>query len=166
MHNPRNANTRSDNMATRINSSMANDTDEMCNDDGTEVYEQEDAVRWFILDMHGNIRSIGEHQGLEAACEHCEKERISFAWLCREDVARNWAAQLSAELGTPLQQQEYLNHEALDRTSVIQGLVENSLLDHPSISMNAEWRKLAEDASDALHKLYQRIDGVHPGDKP
>ena len=52
-------------------------------------------------------------------------------------------------------------HELLDRTSMIRGMVDEHLLNHPSCLRNPEWFKLASTASEALATLYQQIGRDH-----
>lgn len=53
-------------------------------------------------------------------------------------------------------------HEALDRTSIFQHMVEMELAEHPAIRANPEeWGLLADVASWCLAELYQRI-GAYP----
>jgi len=50
-----------------------------------------------------------------------------------------------------------LAHEALDRTSMLQEMVDNYLLLHPYVAFNPDVMTLVEQASDALAKAYQLI---------
>ena len=52
-------------------------------------------------------------------------------------------------------------HEALHMASVLAEMVEERLVDHPSIMLRSEWRELATRACDALHELYQVIGREH-----
>ncbi len=51
-------------------------------------------------------------------------------------------------------------HEAMDRTSVLMGLV-GELAEHDAIRLNPQWERLATKAHDALFDLYQKIGMVH-----
>jgi hypothetical protein len=51
----------------------------------------------------------------------------------------------------------YLAHEALDRTSVIEEMVDRFLLTHPYVAFNSDVLALIEQASDALASAYQLI---------
>ena len=51
----------------------------------------------------------------------------------------------------------YLAHEALDRASMIQEMVDNYLLLHPYVAFNSDVMTLVEQASNALAKAYQLI---------
>ena len=53
-------------------------------------------------------------------------------------------------------------HEALDRTALIQQLVDG-LGKHQAILQNPVWRALAERATDSLQELYNEIATVHLG---
>lgn len=52
-------------------------------------------------------------------------------------------------------------HELLDRTECIGDMIGRNIIEHPSCQMNPEWLKLAEEASDALGKLYQLVGEAH-----
>ena len=52
-------------------------------------------------------------------------------------------------------------HEALHMASVLHGMVQEHLCDHPAIKEKPEWRALADKASEALFALYQAIGGEH-----
>lgn len=52
-------------------------------------------------------------------------------------------------------------HEVLDRASIITNLVGDWLLEHPSIVLNAEWFRLADEAQTKLMNLYQAIGTKH-----
>lgn len=52
-------------------------------------------------------------------------------------------------------------HEALHMAFYLAGQVETQLCDHPAIQLNAEWKKLADEASARLHALYQAIGQEH-----
>jgi len=54
-------------------------------------------------------------------------------------------------------QNQFLVHEALDRTSIIQEMVDNYLLTHLYVAFDPEVMALVEQASDALAKAYQII---------
>lgn len=56
-------------------------------------------------------------------------------------------------------------HELLDRTSLIAGMVEEHVLNHPACARNRDWYALAEKAAAALHELYQRVGAEHLDDK-
>lgn len=52
-------------------------------------------------------------------------------------------------------------HEALDRTFLAADMLGNWLLEHPSIVLNAEWFRLADEAHTKLMDLYQAIGAKH-----
>ena len=52
-------------------------------------------------------------------------------------------------------------HEALHLTSVLAGLVEEQLVNHPAVQMSQQWRLKAEKAACLLHELYQDIGSKH-----
>lgn len=52
-------------------------------------------------------------------------------------------------------------HEILDRTLLAQEIVDEYILNHPSIEYKKKWVKLAEKASNALAALYQDIGKEH-----
>ena len=54
-------------------------------------------------------------------------------------------------------QDQFLAHEVLDRTSIVQEMVDNYLLRHPYVAFNSDVFSLIEQASDALAKAYQLI---------
>ena len=54
-------------------------------------------------------------------------------------------------------------HEALHVASILGGLVEARLCDHPAVLLVPEWYSLAERAHDALFDLYQAIGSAHLG---
>ncbi len=51
-------------------------------------------------------------------------------------------------------------HELLDRTQLIARLVDE-LGEHPACVRDAEWHRLATQAADALHELYQKVGAAH-----
>lgn len=56
---------------------------------------------------------------------------------------------------------EYHTHEALDRTSLLAHLVQEWLVEHPSIEQNPHWLKRAKAAEETLSELYQLIGAKH-----
>ena len=58
------------------------------------------------------------------------------------------------------------HHEATDRSMLIAELVDERLLEHPTIAMIPDAFRLAALASEILHELYQVVAcaGVDPGD--
>ena len=52
-------------------------------------------------------------------------------------------------------------HELLDRTYLVSNMLDSYVLTHPACVQNPQWFALAQQASDALHDLYQRISAVH-----
>lgn len=48
-------------------------------------------------------------------------------------------------------------HEALDRTYVIQDIIDRQLMDHPAISQTPAWKKIVQQAQDKLGELYLLI---------
>lgn len=54
-------------------------------------------------------------------------------------------------------------HELLDRTALVEDLLERHLLSHPACIQNPDWYELAERAAAALHDLYQRVGAEHLG---
>jgi hypothetical protein len=58
-------------------------------------------------------------------------------------------------------------HELLDRTAMLVDLVERYLVEHAACVENPAWFKLATEAAERLHALYQSIGEVHLGkDEP
>jgi hypothetical protein len=56
---------------------------------------------------------------------------------------------------------DYNMHEALDRTHCISIMLDQLILDHPSIQDDPEFQKLANEASEAIEALYQAIGRKH-----
>lgn len=56
---------------------------------------------------------------------------------------------------------DYLRHEALDRTHMISGMIEMFLLEHPYIKDDPVKTKIAEEAYGWLQDLYQQIGEEH-----
>ncbi len=52
-------------------------------------------------------------------------------------------------------------HELLDRTAMVNNLLEDFILSHPACLQNPEWYSLARQAADALNNLYQKVGEVH-----
>ncbi len=52
-------------------------------------------------------------------------------------------------------------HELLDRTYLVSNMVEAYVLTHPACVQNPQWFALAQQASAALHDLYQGISAEH-----
>jgi hypothetical protein len=52
-------------------------------------------------------------------------------------------------------------HELLDRSHLLCQQIEDWLLSHPSCFQNPDWFKLAFDAADNLHRLYQLVGAAH-----
>lgn len=52
-------------------------------------------------------------------------------------------------------------HEALHMASVLRGMVEEHLCQHPAIEANKEWSDMAGKACRTLFDLYQAIGQVH-----
>jgi hypothetical protein len=52
-------------------------------------------------------------------------------------------------------------HEALDRTDMMQSILQDGLADHPVISQNATYTKFVKRAQRALGDLYQLIGSEH-----
>ena len=52
-------------------------------------------------------------------------------------------------------------HEALHMANVLGELVDTRLCEHPAVQQRPEWAALAEQASTALHDLYQAIGAEH-----
>ena len=80
-----------------------------------------------------------------------EAERIRRLEEFREDASPevDWADQF----GTG----SFGEHELLDRSALMAGMVEQTLLEHPACLMNPEWFALADRAVTALNALYQRV---------
>jgi len=57
-------------------------------------------------------------------------------------------------------------HEALHMASFFAAAVDSNLCDHPAIAQNPAWMDLAQDAADALFKLYQAIGNEHMKEIP
>ncbi len=51
---------------------------------------------------------------------------------------------------------EFHLHEALDRVELIKSMVEQWLVGHPAIDMDAEMKRCTEEARRALQALYHR----------
>jgi hypothetical protein len=58
-------------------------------------------------------------------------------------------------------QSDYHAHEALDRVHCLSVMLDQLILDHPSIQDDPEFQKLANEASEAIEKLYQAIGRKH-----
>jgi hypothetical protein len=56
-------------------------------------------------------------------------------------------------------------HELLDRTAMVNDLLDRFIVSHPACLQNADWYTLARQAADALHNLYQRVGTVHLEDE-
>jgi hypothetical protein len=56
-------------------------------------------------------------------------------------------------------------HELLDRTAMVNDLLDRFIVSHPACLQNAECYTLARQAADALHNLYQRVGAVHVEDE-
>jgi hypothetical protein len=54
-------------------------------------------------------------------------------------------------------------HELLDRTALLNDLLERYLLEHPACVANPEWYLLAQQAAAALQELYQQVGTLHLG---
>jgi hypothetical protein len=52
-------------------------------------------------------------------------------------------------------------HEALHVASILTDMVGERLMEHPAISANPEWFRLAEEAQEKLYELYQAIGALH-----
>jgi hypothetical protein len=52
-------------------------------------------------------------------------------------------------------------HELLDRTALLDDLLERHLLGHPACVARPDWYQLAERAAAALRELYQRVGAEH-----
>lgn len=52
-------------------------------------------------------------------------------------------------------------HEALHMTSFLIGAVDEELVEHPAITQNEEWLRLAIAAREALATLYNKIGEKH-----
>jgi predicted DNA-binding transcriptional regulator AlpA len=52
-------------------------------------------------------------------------------------------------------------HEALHTASVALDLFSGHVMDHPSVLLNPEWYRLADEAQDAIFRLYQAIGAAH-----
>jgi hypothetical protein len=85
--------------------------------------------------------------------------------LDREDERQQLIAGLIADQGPDWAKQSepgtFGCHELLDRTALVEGLVEEYILSHPACVQNPDWFRLAEQASAALHELYQRVGAAH-----
>lgn len=58
-------------------------------------------------------------------------------------------------------QNEYLRHEALDRTSVVADMVETHLSEHEFIAANPKYASKIEAAHTLLREVYQAIGEEH-----
>jgi hypothetical protein len=85
--------------------------------------------------------------------DEVEKERLRQASELAEEKESGWEAEC--------QPGSFSCHELLDRTALLAELVERSLVFHPACVANPEWYRLAEQASAALHELYQRVGAEH-----
>jgi hypothetical protein len=52
-------------------------------------------------------------------------------------------------------------HELLDRTSLLADMVERQLVEHPACVAKPEWYRLAQQAAESLHELYQQVGAAH-----
>lgn len=52
-------------------------------------------------------------------------------------------------------------HEALHMASVLAGMVDDQLCEHPAIQQRPDWQTLADRAREALSDLYQAIGQEH-----
>jgi hypothetical protein len=48
-------------------------------------------------------------------------------------------------------------HELLDRSHLVADMVEQFLCDHPACAQDPEWFRLATQAAESLHELYQQV---------
>lgn len=62
-----------------------------------------------------------------------------------------------------LEAPNYLRHEVLHTTSIFMEMVEEKLLEHPTIQGNPVYRYYADTAVVALNELYQVIGRDHLG---
>lgn len=56
-------------------------------------------------------------------------------------------------------------HEALHMASVVMGMLEEYLINHPAVMINKGWLKRAVKAHDHLYRLYQDIGAAHLDDE-
>jgi hypothetical protein len=56
-------------------------------------------------------------------------------------------------------------HELLDRTAMVNDLLDRFIVSHPACLQNAEWYTLASQAADILQNLYQRVGAAHLEDE-
>ena len=84
-----------------------------------------------------------------------------------ESERRRRVAELVAEEGPgwskPFEPGSLGCHELMDRTAMIERLLEDAVLFHPACLREPEWFALAERAAAALGELYQRIGQEHAG---
>ena len=52
-------------------------------------------------------------------------------------------------------------HEALDRSSQVLNILDNSLMEHPAIVSDSEAFRLAHEAHTAIFNLYQHLGAKH-----
>jgi hypothetical protein len=74
-------------------------------------------------------------------------------------------AQLEAEIGADWHERfapgTFGLHELLDRVSLIVGLIDQQILEHPACLQDERWYLLADAAADALNRLYQELGAIH-----
>ncbi len=87
--------------------------------------------------------------------EEIEQERHKLA---AELLGTNW--QIEYAPGT------FGCHELLDRTALMNNLLDDSILSHPACLANPEWYALATQAAAVLAELYQRIGAEHLSETP
>lgn len=52
-------------------------------------------------------------------------------------------------------------HELLDRTSLLADMLERHVVSHPACVANPDWYRLARQAAEHLHELYQQVGAEH-----
>jgi hypothetical protein len=79
--------------------------------------------------------------------------RVTVVDRLTEDLGEGWESRYTP--GT------FACHELLDRLSMIMGMVDQYLTNHPACLAKTEWHALAETASTTLHELYQQVGAEH-----
>ena len=92
--------------------------------------------------------------------QEIEEDRLAALKECRELANDGELTESGFEPGT------YGCHEALHSVSIVLGIVEQNLLEHPSIIKDPAWYRHASKAHAALFSLYQEIGVRHLGEMP
>lgn len=68
---------------------------------------------------------------------------------------------MAAHNEMPKRDYEYMRHEALHVTALIENLIEQELLMHPAIQANDKWDDFVKTALKAMRALYHAIGEEH-----